>query len=464
MILKTAIIFSAGLLLLNGKAHTQTQPSHTVILILENHSYSQLAGNTAAPYINSLLSGDHTAKFTQSYGLTHPSQPNYIMFFSGASQNVFDNKVPPGIPFTTPNLGASLLQAGFTFTGYSEDLPSAGFTGESSGRYVRRHNPWVNWQGAAVNGIPASANQPFSNFPSNFYLLPSVSIVIPNLDHDIHDGSIADGDTWIQNNLGSYIEWSKTHNSLFILTFDEDDFTTSNQILSFFTGENVRPGSYSQRITHYNVLRTVEDLYGLSPIGASADSSAIQNIWFNTLPVKFVNFTANALHNTIALKWQTSEEYNAKEFAVERSTDKGQSWQTLAVVPAGGNTNTLQNYSYTDFHPVSGLNLFRIKEVDLNSSITYSETATVLMPETQLQYKIYPNPGTNCLYIVSAKTEQVTISVLDASGRRMIQKRSVIKTDGPAQIDVSALKTGIYFIKISNGSQTTMERIIISHQ
>jgi len=463
MIFKSAFIFLAGLLLFNGKAHAQTQPSHTVILILENRRYDSVAGNPGAPYINSLLSGDHTAKFTQSYALTHPSQPNYIMLFSGASQGITDDEVPPGLPFTTPNLGASLLQAGLTFIGYSEDLPSVGYTGKTSGAYVRKHNPWVNWQEAPVNGIPASANRPFSDFPSDFNLLPDVSIVVPNLNHDAHDSDITHADPWIQNNLGPYIEWSKTHNSLFILTFDEDDFKSTNQILTFLTGENVIPGSYSQRITHYNVLRTIEDLYGLPRIGASADSSAIQNIWFSTLPVKFVNFTAASLLNTVLLKWQTSEEYNAKEFAVERSANKGQSWQALAVVPAAGNTTTLQNYSYTDVHPVSGLNLYRIKEVDLNNSFTYSEMATVLMPEEKVQYKTYPNPAANCLYVATAKTEQVTISLMDASGRQMIQKRSVIKTDAPASIDLSPLRAGIYFIEISNGPQKTMERIIINH-
>jgi hypothetical protein len=85
----------------------QVRPLHTVILILENHSFSQIAGNAQAPYINALLNDNHTATLTQSFALTHPSQPNYIMLYSGSSQGVTDNNVPSNLPFTTPNLGAS---------------------------------------------------------------------------------------------------------------------------------------------------------------------------------------------------------------------------------------------------------------------------------------------------------------------------------------------------------------------
>jgi phosphatidylinositol-3-phosphatase len=155
-------------------------PDHVVCVILENHNYDKIIGNPAAPYLNGLVRDSATALFTRSYALTHPSQPNYLMLFSGSDQGITNNDVPKILPFTSPNLGAGLLQAGRTFAGYSEDLPAIGFDGISSGYYARKHNPWVNWQGAEKNGIPGTLNLPLTSFPNDYDLLPTVAFVIPN--------------------------------------------------------------------------------------------------------------------------------------------------------------------------------------------------------------------------------------------------------------------------------------------
>ena len=281
--MKFLLIATSFFIIYSNKLIAQLQPDHTVILILENHSYGEIYNNPLAPYINSILNDSHTAVLTQSFGLAHPSQPNYLMLFSGDDQGVTNDNVPTGTPFVTPNLGASLLQKGFDFIGYSETLPSIGYTGATSGAYVRKHNPWVNWQEAGINGIPNTSNIPFTAFPSDFSTLPALCFVIPNQDNDMHNGtvsaSIPPGDAWVQNNLDSYIQWCKTNNSLFILTFDEDDASENNQVLTSITGEYIRSGNYNQQITHYNVLRTIEELYQLPYAGVSADSSSIKNIW-----------------------------------------------------------------------------------------------------------------------------------------------------------------------------------------
>lgn len=270
------------------KSQTIPLHDHVVIVVMENHASSSIIGSTNAPYINSLVNGTSSGNFTQSFALTHPSQPNYIMLFSGSNQGVLTDFDPSTFPFTTPNLGASLLANSFTFTGYSEDLPSVGFNGTTSGNYARKHSPWINWQDAPTNGIPSIYNQPFTNFPSDFSTLPTVSFVIPNLIHDMHDplflpSAIVNGDTWLQNNLDAYIQWAKTNNSLFILTFDEDDNFNSNQIATVFVGENVLPGQYSEYIDHYSILRTLEDMYELPYAGNSASATPITDCWISPL-------------------------------------------------------------------------------------------------------------------------------------------------------------------------------------
>src|SRR5262249_45242913 len=151
--------------------------NHVVVVVEENHAFQQVIGSPDAPYINSLAQDPKGALFTQSFGITHPSQPNYLDLFSGSNQGVTDDATPP-TTFTAPNLAAALLKKGLTFIGYSESLPLAGFTGTSDGAYFRKHAPWVNWQGTGPNDLPVKVNQPFSAFPANFKKLPTVSFVI----------------------------------------------------------------------------------------------------------------------------------------------------------------------------------------------------------------------------------------------------------------------------------------------
>jgi hypothetical protein len=75
------------------------------------------------------------------------------------------------------------------------------------------------------------------------------------------------------------VQWAKTHNSLFILTFDEDDRLNGNQIVTFFTGSMVKGGSYDEKINHYSVLRTLEDMYKLPHAGKAEQASPIVDCW-----------------------------------------------------------------------------------------------------------------------------------------------------------------------------------------
>ncbi len=256
------------------------RPDHVVIVVEENRSNEQVIGNPNAGYLNSLAATG--ANMTSFFAETHPSQPNYLAMFSGSTQGVTDNSCPHS--FDAANLGSSAIAAGAGFIGYSEDLPSVGFTGCQSGKYARKHNPWVNF-----TNLPASTNRPFADFPTDYSQLPAVSFVVPNLDHDMHDGSIAQGDAWLQTNLGGYAQWARTHNSLLVVTFDEDDLSQNNQIATVIVGEQVQPGAYSEPANHYNLLRTIEDGLGLPAVGASATAAPLLDIWRapggNQLPV-----------------------------------------------------------------------------------------------------------------------------------------------------------------------------------
>jgi phosphatidylinositol-3-phosphatase len=260
----------------NFAAATVPTPAHIVVVVEENRSQSNIIGNKSAPYINQLAANG--AMMAQSFAEVHPSQPNYFALFAGSTLAVKDNTCPVN-GGTTPNLGSELLAAGYTFVGFAESLPAVGSAACSSGKYARKHVPWVSF-----TDIPGSHSLPFSAFPApgnpqNYASLPTVSFVIPNLDNDMHDGSIAQGDSWLYQNLSPYATWAKTNNSLLILTWDEDNNTARNQIPTVFYGANVKPGTYSAPISHYNVLSTLEQMYGLPKLGYAARAPAITDIW-----------------------------------------------------------------------------------------------------------------------------------------------------------------------------------------
>ncbi len=245
-------------------------PTHIVIVVEENHGYSEIIGSSQAPYINTLA--DEGASFTSSHAITHPSQPNYLALFSGSTQGITDDSCPH--TFSAANLGSELIAAKKTFTGYSEGLPSTGSTVCTSGEYARKHAPWTDF-----SNIPSSDSVPFSKFPTNYANLPTISFVIPDLLDDMHDGTIQQGDSWLQTHLQGYVTWAKTNNSLLIVTFDEDQGTTTNQIATIFVGPMVKTGKYSEYINHYNVLRTLEAIYGLPYAGKSSSVKTITDVW-----------------------------------------------------------------------------------------------------------------------------------------------------------------------------------------
>jgi hypothetical protein len=268
------LVFLHGLLsafTLSLQAQALPQPDHIVIVIAENQAYSALLENPEAAYINALAS--QGALFTNSFALTHPSQPNYLGFFAGDTFGVGNECLDP---FVAPNLGTALIDAGFTFIGYAESQPSGGYRvcdERADYPYAQRHNPW-----ASLSNVPEDSNRPFADFPSDYNNLPTVAIVVPDVLHDMHDGSIAEGDAWLQTHLEAYVQWAQANNSLLIVTWDEDDGSEGNRIMTLFVGPIVQPGQYDESVDHYRVLRTVEEMYGLPAAGESANRTPITDV------------------------------------------------------------------------------------------------------------------------------------------------------------------------------------------
>jgi acid phosphatase len=252
---------------------TVPRPDHVLIVVFENKNDEQIVGSPQAPYLTQLA--HEGANLTDAHGEAHPSQPNYVALLSGSTQGVSSDACPQELG-GAPTLASQLPAAGLRFTGFSEGLPAPGFTGCTSpdGQYARKHNPWVDFSSS-----PPSANAPFSAFPADFAALPTVGVVIPNMCHDMHDCPVSTGDAWARQHLDSYRQWARAHNSLLIVTFDEDDGRGQNHIATILDGPMVRPGDVATRTDHYTLLRTVEDMYGLPPLGEAAHTAPLTGIW-----------------------------------------------------------------------------------------------------------------------------------------------------------------------------------------
>jgi len=246
-------------------------PDHIVVVIFENKHRTSVMGSGQARYLDKLAAKG--ASMTHSYGVTHPSQPNYLALFSGSTQGVTGNGCPQHFR-KAKNLGHQLRKSGRSFVGYAESLPKTGFRGCASGQYLRKHNPWVNF-----GTLPASTNRPFTDFPRDYRKLPTVSFVSPNMCHDMHDCSIRTGDRWMKKHFDRYARWAQRHNSLLVVTFDENAGGTVKSIPTIIVGANVRPGVYTERLNHYGLLRTIEDVYGLPALGRAATASTLKTIW-----------------------------------------------------------------------------------------------------------------------------------------------------------------------------------------
>lgn len=249
------------------------RPAHVVVIVEENKSFSEIIGNVRdAPYLNQLAA--RGVVFTRSYGIAHPSQPNYFAFFAGRTNTDGDGCAVVGIPPDADNLGAELLRSKRTFVGYAEDLPRPGYRGCVTGNYARKHAPWTHF-----TNIPDASIQPLTALPPEWERLPTLSFVIPNILNDMHSGSIRRGDDWLRRRMGPLIDWAGQHDTLIVITWDESSAPLTNHIPTLIIGPTVKPGRYDEPITHYRVLRTLEDLYALPHAGSAASVAPIEDVW-----------------------------------------------------------------------------------------------------------------------------------------------------------------------------------------
>ncbi len=292
--------FSSGIILLSvslfsaacgggssaaGSGSTTTPPppasqsqgtfAHVALVVLENHSYSEVIGNPDMPYLNGLA---------QQYGLagqyfanTHPSLPNYFMLTAGKEETTGDTS---GI-VTDDNAARELTQAGKSWRCYAEGLPSVGYLGSDVYPYAQKHNPFAFFSDVQNDAAQAANIVPFTQFASDLAnnTLPQYSFIVPDLLDDAHDGTLAQADQWLKTNIDPLISNSAFQSSgLLIITFDEGDVSDlangGGQVATVVVSTQAKKSYVSQTLfQHPSTLRLTLSASGVSTFPGAAASA-----------------------------------------------------------------------------------------------------------------------------------------------------------------------------------------------
>lgn len=254
------------------------QFGHVFLLVEENHSYTEVTGSASMPYFNSLASTYGLA--TQYYADFHPSISDYFMLTTGQPVT-FDNGFTGTV--SADNLVRELNKAGKTWKSYAESLPSVGYTGGDVYPYFRHHNPFT-YLTDVQNGETANL-VPFSEFASDLgsNRLPNFSFIVPNVQDDAHDGSLAQADSWLQQNVAPLISSAQFQkDGLLIITFDEGDITDltrgGGHVATLVISPRAIKGHQSSVVyQHQSTLRLVLETLGVNSLPGAASVAAQMN-------------------------------------------------------------------------------------------------------------------------------------------------------------------------------------------
>ena len=245
----------------------QSKFSHVILIVEENHSYSEVIGNPSMPYLNSLASKYGLA--TQYFANSHPSLPDYLMLTTGMTET-FDDSFSGTI--TDDNVVRELVKAGKSWKAYEEAIPSAGYLGGDAVPYLHHHNPFSYLSDVQSDPSQAANIVPFSQFASDLAnnTLPQFSFISPDVNDDAHDGTLAAADSWLQSNVAPILASSIFRNSgLLIITFDEgatiDVDHGGGHVATVIISLNSKQNYQSQTVyQHQSTLRLVLAVSGVN--------------------------------------------------------------------------------------------------------------------------------------------------------------------------------------------------------
>jgi phosphatidylinositol-3-phosphatase len=257
---------------------------HIFIVIMENHGYDEIIGSADASYINELAAKYGVA--TNYVSVAHPSLPNYLALTGGSTFGLTTDCTD--CFQQAPNLVVDrVVPSGRTWRGYMESLPSPGFVGDSY-PYMQKHDPFIYYDDLRTDAAQLANVVPYTQLATDLAstaTTPAFGWITPNMLDDMHDGTIAQGDTWLSQQIPALLAspaWTE-RDSLLVITWDEDDNAPGNQVATIVIADQVPAGFKSAvAYTHYSLLRTVEVAWGLEPLTTNDAQAAVMSDFFTS--------------------------------------------------------------------------------------------------------------------------------------------------------------------------------------
>jgi hypothetical protein len=241
--------------LVGGAGPPLRSPGHVVVIVFENKESSSINARTAPTFA---ALGKRYARITNYHAVTHPSLPNYLALVSGSTHGITSDCESCRVSGRT--IGDQLTDAGLTWKAYAEGFPD-------SPRYRKHHVPFLYFSRGTNHVVALSRFDPRR--------LPDFAFVVPDFCHSMHDCSVAVGDRWLRSFAAPLL---KLPGTVVFVVFDEGG--GPNHVAALALGTLVRPGSvYAGRVDHYGLLRTLEDAWGLAPLGHAAAASPVTGIF-----------------------------------------------------------------------------------------------------------------------------------------------------------------------------------------
>jgi len=219
--LASAVIAVLAPMTMQAQAASVPAFDHVFVIVMENHSYGEIIGSSAAPYINSLLTSGALA--TNYTAVAHPSLPNYLALTGGSTFGITTDCNTCWV--NASNIGDSLESVGSAWKAYEESMPSACYVGDSS-PYAQKHDPFIYFNDIRTNTSRCQSHVvPYTQLATDLKsssTTPNYSFITPNMCDDMHDCSVGTGDAWLQQQVPAILgsPASTSQRSLLAITWD----------------------------------------------------------------------------------------------------------------------------------------------------------------------------------------------------------------------------------------------------
>jgi acid phosphatase len=235
-------------------------------IVEENHSLQQI--EAGMPYLRELA---RTFGYAVNYrGVSHPSLPNYLAMVGGSAFGVSDDASPTAHPLSGASVFGQAIRAGRTARLYAESMPQP-CDATPSDPYAVKHAPWayfVDERAACRNGMVPAGAPGSGAFARDIAAgrLPVVGMLIPNLDHDAHDGTLAAADVWLRQWMKPLLDGPDFTAGRLAIVVTTDDSASGNRVLTVVIAPGIRHRVVTTPLTHYSLARMYAEVSGTAPL------------------------------------------------------------------------------------------------------------------------------------------------------------------------------------------------------